>query len=291
MLQRRSRAPKDRKAGVRRDALDYTVTSDCRRRVLVARLDQFAFVLVRPKSAGNIGSAARALKNMGLSDLRLVGPAASATSPAARAMAVHGSDVLGRARRCRRLADAIDDCALTVGTTCRTGPYRSEIHPLREAARELVALSESNRVAVIFGPEDTGLTNRELKLCQRLVTIPTAPAYPSLNLAQAVMLFGYELMMAADAARPMAGPELEYAPAVEVDAMVERMKQALIAIGFLPESNPEHIMFALRRIFGRTGLSRRDLDILNGIASQTRWVAQGGNLTLEAKRRAKKKLR
>jgi tRNA/rRNA methyltransferase len=257
----------------------------------VARLDQFAFVLVRPKSAGNIGAAARAIKNMGLSDLRLVGPAGSAASPAAVAMAVHGGDVLAAARRYRTLADAIDDRTLTVGTTCRTGSYRSKIRPLRVAARELIALSASNRVALIFGPEDTGLTNRELRFCQRLVTIPTAPAYPSLNLAQAVMLVGYELMMAADAARPIAGEESEYAPAVEIDAMVERMKRALIAIGFLPESNPEHIMFALRGIFGRAGLSRRDLDILNGIASQTRWVGEGGNLTLQVKRRARRKLR
>src|SRR4029077_12014762 len=96
-----------------------------------------------------------------------------------------------------------------------------------------------NRVAIIFGPEDTGLVNRELKLCQRLVTIPTAPEYPSLNLAQAVMLVAYELMMAAGAARemPMAEP---HAPAVAVDAMMERLREGVGWVGFLPAGKPGH---------------------------------------------------
>ena len=101
------------------------------------------------------------------------------------------------------LGDALADCSLAVGTTCRPGLYRSGVVGLREAAAQLVAEAGANRIAIIFGPEDTGLVNRELKLCQRLITIPTAPAYPSLNLAQAVMLVAYELMMAAGAAREM----------------------------------------------------------------------------------------
>ncbi len=256
----------------------------------MAELDRFAFVLLRPQSAGNIGSAARALKNMGFTDLRLVAPAASPRSRPALSMAVHARDVLSGARTCETLAEALDDRTLTVGTTCRGGAYRSAVRQLREAAVELAALSESNRVALIFGPEDTGLTNRELKLCERLVTIPAAPGYPSLNLAQAVLVVAYELMMAGSTAVPP-GESPEYAPAMEVDTMLERMKEALLAIGFLPENNPEHIMFALRGIFGRSGLTRRELDILNGIASQTRWAAEGGHLTLATKRRLKRKLR
>ena len=253
-------------------------------------LGNFAFVLVRPLQAGNVGSAARALKNMGLGDLRLVAPRAGAIGRAAAAMAVHAGEVLRNAQRYESLGAALADCTLAVGTTCRPGLYRSGVVGLREAVVQLAAEAAVNRVAIIFGPEDTGLVNRELKLCQRLVTIPTAPEYPSLNLSQAVMLVAYELMMAAGAARemPMAEP---HAPAVAVDAMMERLSEALVSIGFLPAENPEHIMFALRAILGRAGIGVRELDILSGVARQIRWFSEGGFEAAEAKRRSGKKLR
>jgi tRNA/rRNA methyltransferase len=253
-------------------------------------LGNFAFILVRPLQPGNVGSAARALKNMGLADLRLVAPRAGAIGRVAAVMAVHAGDVLHNAQHHESLDAALADCTLAVGTTCRPGLYRSGVVGLREAASQLAAEAAVNRVAIIFGPEDTGLVNRELKLCQRLVTIPTAPEYPSLNLAQAVMLVAYELMMATDAARemPMAEP---HAPAVAVDAMMERLSEALVSIGFLPAENPEHIMFALRAILGRAGISLRELDILSGVARQIRWFSEGGFEAAEAKRRSGKKLR
>src|SRR5271166_2369893 len=162
----------------------------------MASQDRFAFVLYRPQSAGNIGAAARALKNMGFEDLRLVAPGTLKSREAA-AMAVHADDVLAHATIYPELADAIADCSIAVGTTSRRGGYRSRAVPLRAAAVELDALAGANKIALVFGREDRGLTNRELKLCHRLVTIPTAPEYPSLNLAQAVMVVAYELMMAA----------------------------------------------------------------------------------------------
>ncbi len=253
-------------------------------------LGNFAFVLVRPLQAGNVGSAARALKNMGFGDLRLVAPGAAAGGRVAAAMAVHAEDVLHGARRYNELGAALADCTVAVGTTCRPGLYRSGVVALREAAAQLIAEAAANRIAIIFGPEDTGLVNRELKLCQRLVTIPTAPEYPSLNLAQAVMLAAYELMLAAGAARRMP-PAEPHAPSAMVDAMMERMSQALVSIGFLPAENPEHIMFALRAIFGRAGLSARELDILSGLARQIRWFAEGGFEAAQAKRLRGKKLR
>ncbi len=253
--------------------------------------DGFVFVLVRPKSPGNIGAAARALANMGFAELRLVAPEASPAAREALAMAVHGREVLQRARVFASLSQALEDCTLSVGTTCRQGLYRSSVRPLRASVAELLALSATNRIAFVFGPEDTGLTNREIKLCQHLVTIQTGPDYPSLNLSQAVLLVAYELMMAMRESpiTPTAGPEL--APVADVEAMLERMKDALLAIGFLPENNPEHIMFALRAIFGRSGLAAREVDILSGIASQTRWVAEGGYETLRSKRRSGRKLK
>jgi tRNA/rRNA methyltransferase len=241
-------------------------------------LDNFAFVLVSPKASGNVGAAARALKNMGFADLRLVAPR-DYDPRAAAAMAVHAGDVLERARIYPDLIAALGDRTLSVGTTARSGPYRSE--------------GLANRVAMVFGPEDFGLSNVEIAQCQRLITIPTAAAYPSLNLAQAVIVVAYELMTAADVARdtlPTLAAE-EYAAAGEVEEMHRRMADALIAIGFLPDDNPDHLMLTLRAMFGRSGLRPRELDILNGLARQIRWVAGGGAATLAAKREAGRKLR
>jgi tRNA/rRNA methyltransferase len=249
-----------------------------------------AFVLCRPMHSGNIGSAARALKNMGFSDLRLIAPAASADSRAARSMAVHAGDVLRSATVHPDLDSALADRAVAVGTTCRQGLYRSGAEDVRASVRAIAELASSNPVAIVFGPENHGLTNDELKRCHRLMTIPTAPDYPSLNLAQAVMVVAYELMLAGGTAREVA-PMPEFAQAGEVEGMLSRMEEALVEIGFLPADNPDHIMFALRAIFGRSGLTRRELDILNGIARQMKWTAQGGALTLQSKRAAGRKLR
>jgi tRNA/rRNA methyltransferase len=257
-------------------------------------LDNFAFVLFSPQSPGNIGAAARALKNMGCRDLRIVHPAdfdiASYSERKrtrlrfdhAKTMAVHGRDVLAAATIHAELSTALADCTIVVGTTARTGLYRSAARPIREVSLELAALSEANKIALVFGPEDCGLTNRELKLCQRLVTIPTAPEYPSLNLAQAVMITAYELMLAAGAARELRSAQ-QWSPVPEVNAMLARMAKALVAIGFLPQDNPDHIMFALRAILGRAGIMPRELDIMNGIASQILWFAEGGHETLAKK--------
>jgi tRNA/rRNA methyltransferase len=253
--------------------------------------ERTAFVLFKPQQAGNIGSVARALKNMGVADLRIVAPQASLRSRAATAMAVHARDLLARAAIHPDLGAAIADRAITVGTTCRSGRYRAAAEPLRAVVRDLAALGPANRIAIVFGPEDRGLTNRELKLCNRLVTIPTAPEYPSLNLAQAVMVVAYELMLAsAENAVPLRlAPE--FAPAAAVDAALERLAEALVAIGFLPAHNPEHIMLAIRGIFGRSGLTPREVEIINGLARQTRWVAEGGAATIAQKRAAGRKLK
>src|SRR5271156_4524746 len=255
----------------------------------MAGRDRFTFVLFRPQSPGNIGAAARAIKNMGFDDLRLVAPG-TLKSREAVAMAVHADDVLAHATIYPELADALADCSIAVGTTSRRGGYRSRAVPLRAAAVELEALAGANKIALVFGREDRGLTNRELKLCHRLVTIPTAPEYPSLNLAQAVMVVAYELMMAATATVQATGAP-EFVAASISDPMLERLADALVSIGFIPDDNPEHIMLAIREIFGRSGLTAREVEILNGMARQMRWVADGGHRTLAEKRRTGKKLR
>ncbi|MGH7905300.1 MAG: RNA methyltransferase [Candidatus Binataceae bacterium] len=252
----------------------------------------FAFVLFKPRNAGNIGAAARALKNMGFSDLRIVASEAAGDTAAIR-MAVHARDVLERARVFPDLPAALADRTLTVGATARTGPYRAAARPPRQLAAELAELAPPNRVAIVFGPEDFGLTNRELRFCQNLITIPAAPEYPSLNLAQALMVVAYEMRMAilakTDEAAAQEAPML--AGADEVEAMLSRLADSLVKIGYLPEDNPRHIMFAIAEIFGRARLRPREADILNGIARQIGWFAERGRETIEAKRRAGKRVR
>ena len=230
---------------------------------------------------------------MGFRDLRVVAPEVSPLSREALSMAVHARDVLQHAQVHDTISNAVADCAITIGTTCREGPYRESVRPLRESSRELAKSASTNRIAIIFGPEATGLTNSELKFCQRLITIPTSSEYASINLAQSVMLCAYELRLAlvefeGSGAKSVA---LELAPANEVDAALERLKESLLAIGFLPEENPEHLMFTVRRIFGRSGLTIHELDIINGIATHTRWAAEGGHRALQAKKAAGRKLR
>jgi tRNA/rRNA methyltransferase len=228
---------------------------------------------------------------MGFSDLRLVDPVPF-RSRSGFDMAVHARDVLDRARTYPDLASALEGCALSVGTTCRTGPYRSRAESLRETAPKLIAESAQNQIAVVFGTEDFGLTNDDLKLCQLLITIPTASEYPSLNVAQAMIVVAYELLCASQPAASQAGPQRSArAPVSEVDGALERLKDALISIGFLPAENPDHIMFAIREIIGRAGLDPRELDIIKGIAGQISWFADGGFATVERKLKAGKKIR
>jgi tRNA/rRNA methyltransferase len=252
-------------------------------------VNDFVFVLVRPREAGNLGAAARALKNFGFGSLRIAGTDPRA-QPAARVMAVHAADLLDEARVYPDLPAAVADCNIVVATTARSGRYRAAAATPRAIAAELAAGSRHHRVAIVFGPEDHGLSNDDLKLCHRIVTIPSDPLYSSLNLAQAVVIIAYELRLAIDAGGAPS-PPTAHANAADIAAMFERMARALVAIGFLSESNPDHIMFALRGLLGRTGLAPRELDILNGIARQIDWFAAGGYRTAEIKQREGRRLR
>ena len=255
-------------------------------------LRKIRVVLVRPKGSGNIGSVARAMKNTGVGDLALVGGGRT-ESLSARAMAVHARDILDGARRFDTIREAVADCGLVVGTTCRKGLYRDHVELPREVAQDLVAAVRSDGArpaALLFGPEDHGLSNSDLKYCQRLVTIPSHPEQPSLNLAQAVMVCLYEIYLAA-AVAPAPAERIHRAPAEAVEALFDRMKETLLKVGFLDPQNPEHILLALRRILGRAGLEERDVKILSGLFRQIEWYTQGGWEVAEEKRRQGIKLR
>lgn len=252
-----------------------------------SRLD-LSVVLVRPKGSGNIGSVARAMKNFGVRDLALVGGGRT-ESFLARSMASHARDVLKSARRFPSLREAVADCGLVVGTTCRGGLYREHSRPPHDAAPEIAAAARKAKCALVFGPEDHGLSNEDLKHCQQIITIPTAPEYPSLNLAQAATVCLYEIFAAS--LGDIAGEEIERAPAEDVERLFDKMKTSLLEIGYLDPQNPEHILFAFRRIFGRGGLEEKDVRILIGLFRQIDWYATKGSKVVEEKRRKGLKIR
>jgi tRNA/rRNA methyltransferase len=231
-------------------------------------------VLVRPQYSGNIGAVARAMANFSLNDLALVNPAPLRRDQA-EMMAVHARDILDRMQLHSSVREAIADCSLVVGTTCRSGLYRDETATPRALAPYIVATAAgTNRVALVFGCEDSGLSNEEIRYCHRLITIPTETSYPSLNVAQAVLVCCYEIFLASQ--EVPSTPQRPLAVAEQQELMYEKLKSALLKIGFLHKDNPEHIMFAFRRIFGRAGLEERDVRILLGMARQIDWYATRG---------------
>jgi TrmH family RNA methyltransferase len=190
----------------------------------------------------------------------------------ARNLAAKAQDVLRRVERRATLSAAVADCTLVVGTTRRTGKHRGPQLSAREAAPALCRAAQSGPVALVFGPERTGLTAAELRSCHRLVTIPASPKYPSLNLAHAVLLLGYELLLAGDDLESQPQPPRARADLLEI--LFAKLKQALLAVGFLHRDNPEHLLWSLRQILGRAALSEEETRILLGLATQIDWYVR-----------------
>jgi tRNA/rRNA methyltransferase len=251
-------------------------------------LKNIRIILVRPRGSGNIGSIARAMKNMGQTELAIVGKART-RSFWARAMAVHGRDILGNAKCYDTIRQAIADCALVVGTTCRSGLYRRHSQTPREVAADIVAAARNGKVALIFGPEDHGLSNKDLEHCQLLMTIPTHPEYQSLNVAQAAVICLYELYL--ESLAPVESSVIQRAPAEDVERLFDRMRTVLLKIGFLDSENPEHMLLAFRRILGRAGLEDKDVRIFTGLFRQIDWYTDQGWKVLEEKRQRGIKVR
>jgi TrmH family RNA methyltransferase len=232
-------------------------------------LERVRVVLVRPQQAGNVGAAARAMKNMGLRHLVLVAPAAHDLR-AATTMAVHAGDVLADHATAATLADAVAGCGLVVGTSGRARTSVPDAAAPRALAPTILAASVHNDVALVFGPEDHGLSNDDLGLCDRVLTIPASADYPSLNLAQAVLLCAYELFVAA----APAPTERVLAPRARVELLLAKLEGALGAIGYLQPDSAAHMMRTLRRLLGRAALDEREVQALLGVAHQIAWAAR-----------------
>ncbi len=238
-------------------------------------LDNIRIVLVGAMYGGNVGAVCRAMCNMGLVDLALVQPR-PLNWDEARWMACHAVEILDNHSVFDSLRSATADCMCVWGTTARSGLYRQHARSAREWAPAIVEAAAKGRVALVFGREDNGLTNEELALCTHLIRIPTAESYPSLNVAQAVLLCAYEVFLAAGIYTPPQEKSPE-APMALKERLFDMWRDMLLAIGFMHEGNADHMMFGLRRVFGRGVHTTDDVRILMGVARQTRWAARVGS--------------
>jgi tRNA/rRNA methyltransferase len=236
-------------------------------------------VLVRPRFAGNIGAAARVMRNMGLSDLVLVAPEADPSDPEARRLSTHGEDVLERRRTVADFGEAVSDCLLVAATSARVGGLtrRQFVGTPDEISPRLVEAMTNGPVALVFGPESSGLSNAEVSRCHYLIHVPTDPQYPVLNLAQAVAICTYELRRCwlRQSPVPTLLPPLEAsAPFADQERAFEHLRKALEDVHFLWNEKSDSLMHALRHLLGRAGLSPMEVDLLHGLARQLRWFAR-----------------
>lgn len=239
-------------------------------------------VLVGTQHPGNIGSAARALKTMGLSRLVLVAPERF-PHPDAGALAAGAGDLLETARVLEDPADAVADCRLVLGCTARDRRIALQVLSPREAAARVAATAGAGgEVALLFGRERTGLDNAELQLCHAAVHIPANPDYGSLNLAAAVQVLAYELRLALLAADPAARPVDEADPAAthaQLEGLFAQLAETLDAIDFHKGRAPDSALRKLRRVFLRAGLNEREVRLLRGVladAQRMARIASGG---------------
>jgi len=232
--------------------------------MLTAAVD-IRVVLVETSHPGNIGAAARAIKNMGLERLVLVRPKAF-PHPEASARASGATDVLERAQVVDSVEAGLADCGLVVATTARDRDQNMRVLDVRDAAARLVAECARGPVAVLFGNERTGLTNEELSLAHALLRIPANPGYSSLNLAMAVQLVGYEIWRARGALHSAAPQAVPLATAADMERLYAHLAEVLEQVGFRDRTaSGTHLMERLRRLLNRAELDQNEANILRGI--------------------------
>lgn len=235
--------------------------------------ENVAVVLVQTLHGGNIGSAARAMKNMGLSRLKLVNPQARLDTDCLK-MAGRASDIVSSAQIHPTFEEAVAEENVLVGTTsARDRRLKQRFYTPRDIAPILWEYARRQRVALLFGPENQGLTDEQLSQCQYLVYIPAHPEYPVLNLAQAVMILAYE-MFAVQSIN--LNEHLRLVSHAEREEMFKHMENVLVEIGFLPAGNPARIMRSIRRFLGRADLTERDVQIIRGMMSHMEWYSREG---------------
>ncbi|MCG3149923.1 MAG: tRNA (cytidine/uridine-2'-O-)-methyltransferase TrmJ [Verrucomicrobiae bacterium] len=225
-------------------------------------------ILVEPATPGNIGSTARAMKTMGLSDLVVVNGVKFKGTVQAAMMGHGAGDLLDSARELPTWEEATAGIHWLVGTTHRKRRAQyPQMIPAREAAVKVASLSEKHRVGLVFGREETGLTDAELRKCHDIASVAQSAEHPSLNLSQAVMIFAYEVFLAS--LGEVARQHYNLATVHEVESMLQHMATSLAKVGFVPhQGNPDTFLRALRRVISRAPLEKRDVNVLHRICQQ-----------------------
>ena len=234
-------------------------------------LENVGIILVQPQIPENIGAVARAMHNMGLCRLVLVDPKNCDRERMSKTATGSSTKVLDSMDLYKNLREAVAPFQYLVGTTARIGVSRPALARPRSLAQKLIPISQNNLVGILFGPEDRGLSNDQLRFCHTIATVSTA-SFSSLNLAQAVIIFCYELFLATDQARQeSAVPRL--ANSFELEGMYDHLKEMLSKIGFLDPQNPEHWLLNIRRFLSRVPLRAREVRIIRGVCRQMDWYA------------------
>jgi tRNA (cytidine32/uridine32-2'-O)-methyltransferase len=242
------------------------------------KLDNIRIVLVNTSHPGNIGAVARAMKNMGLNRLYLVAPR-QFPDEQANWRAVAAEDVVNSAVVTETLEEAVGDCQFVVGTSARGRRIPWPLLDPRRCAERMGVASEQGEVAILFGREDRGLTNDELKVCNLHLNIPTSQDYSSLNLAMAVQVVCYELRMLLDmpalSDNEHAQWDTTFATGDDMERYYVHLEQTLVDIEFLDRTTPRQLMQRLRRLYSRVRLDEMEMRILRGILTDTqKWVAK-----------------
>ena len=246
-------------------------------------LHHIRIVLVEPAGALNIGSIARVMKNMGLSQLVIVNPQCDASGEEAARMSVHAIDLLQSARIVPDLPTALAGCTRVIATTARERAIPTLLETPRQALPWLVECAEPT--ALIFGREDSGLTNAELNYATRYLRIPVGSEYSSLNLAQAVGVCAYELQVCAsdielkpqDDIRSPSPQQLDIAPVELVEGYYQQLETLLLEIGYLLPHTAAHRMEKIRRLYNRSQLSPNEVALLRGILRQVNWAIKSAD--------------
>lgn len=227
-------------------------------------LNNIKIVLINTSHPGNIGSAARAMKTMGLTQLYLVGPLQFPHQKAIE-MASGAGDLLSKAIVVDTLSEAIQDCGLVVGTSARSRTIPWPILSPREFAEKARIESQTNKIAVLFGREQTGLTNEELHVCHYHINIPSNPDYCSLNIAAAVQVLAYELRVASQLDVVKEKWDYPLATAKEMEYFYSHLEKILIQLEFLKPEVPRQLMTRLHRLFNRACPDELEIKMLRGI--------------------------
>lgn len=234
-------------------------------------LQHIEIVLVEPQTPGNIGAAARAMKNFGLSRLKLVNPC-DHLSKEARIMAVKSEDILENAALFPSLTEALMGVHFSVSTTVRIRDTHFPTFTPSESAEKVLQIAPHKSVAFVFGREDNGLTTEEIHQCNIISTIPTHPGQTSVNLAQSVMVFAYETFKNSLTVNP--NFYWDYADPHEVELFYKRVERVLGGVGFQPKHTMEDFMVTVKRVFGRTALEERDVRLLHKIFQEIEFYIQ-----------------